>query len=303
MKRIFTISKLTFVAFAVFCTMQLSAQIDNLDPTYYYMIQPSRNNGPGYVALGINMSDMAVDEALLEKQTPDGISAGQLWQIVPVTDSSYRFKNKASGMALGVTTWIGLRPDITDPADVWHFKWTGWWPGACQRVWNNDDPSQEWIPVKFEDLVNDTSRYRMANVDNYHDSLNVFNLWRNTAVLETDPALAYQNKNIAVVSHVRINEGSYTDYTRGYSYFFTKTIMQVPPSALNTQFTENISIYASKGTIVLQGELNGKHVDIYSILGTRIYSALANASRLDIPIKQGLYIVRAGKMITKLVVE
>ena len=47
----------------------------------------------------------------------------------------------------------------------------------------------------------------------------------------------------------------------------------------------------------------GVDVDVYSILGQRIYSARANASELNIPARQGLYIVKAGNLVTKLVVR
>ncbi len=303
MKKFFTITKVVLVALFILSAVEISAQIDDLDPTYYYMIQSSRNNGGAYVALGVNLVDQATDQALLEKETADGFSEGQLWQIIAVNDSSYRFKNKGTGMAIGITTWRGLNPSITDPADVWNFIWNGWWHGVCQRTWDNEDASQVWVPKKYVDLVNDTSRYRLANMSGYPDSLFVWNLWRNTGVIETDPALTYQNKNVALINHTFVQEASYTDYTRGYSYFFTQSILEVPPSALDVNYQEEIAVFASENTINIRGELLNKNIEVYTILGTKVYSDIGKSTDLYIPVKKGVYIVRTGKMITKLVVH
>jgi hypothetical protein len=305
MKKIFTILKLSFIALALVGTGKVSAQIVDLDPGFYYMIQPSRNTSGVHVALGIDVAEKNNDEALLQKQTQDGMSASQLWQIIPVTDSTYRFKNMNSGMALGRTTWRGKRPDITgDPTNVWHFDaWSGHPPhfGVCQRIWNEEDPSQVWQPIQYV-YANDTPRYKMVNADHLHDSTWSFNLWRNDPLLHTD-ADAYQNKNIALADGQLEESDKYKDATLGYSYFFTITFIEVPASALNENLTENIHVYSVSGSIRLKGELYGKRVEVYSILGSRINSSLASSSEMNIDVKPGLYVVKAGKMVTKLVVK
>jgi hypothetical protein len=306
MKKTFTILKIAFVALAVFSMMQISAQIEDLDPSYYYMIQSIKSDAGIQPALGINVAEIDMDEALLEKQVPDGITETQLWQVIPVSDNTYKFKNKGSGMALGRTSWRGKRPDITnDPTNVWHFDaWSGHPPhfGACQRIWAEGDSSQMWTPLKY-DLVNDTARYRMNNADNFNDSTWNFNLWRNTAVIETDPTLVYQNKNIALADGELESSEAYADGTSNLAFFFAQSFLEVPPSVINNSMVENITVYSSNGSIILKGEIYGKDVQVYSILGTKVYTARVNSSELNIPVRKGLYIVKAGRYINKLVVK
>ena len=304
MKKTFTLLNTIFAALIAFVTMNVSAQIVDLDPTFYYMIQTTRADAGVHPALGINFAEIGMDDALLEKQQPDGVTETQLWQVIPVSENTYIFKNKGSGMALGRTSWRGKRPDIADPADVWHFDaWSGHPPhfGACQRIWAEGDSSQMWTPFKF-DFVNDTARYRMTNADNFNDSTWSFNLWRGDAIIHT-AAEAYQNKNIALADGELEEGSSWTDVTSGYSYFFAQTYLEVPQSVINNSMVENIIVYSRNGSIILKGEVYGRDVEVYSILGTRVYSARVNRSELNIPVRQGLYIVKAGGYINKLVVQ
>lgn len=305
MKKTFTLVNIIFAVLIAFVTMTVSAQIEDLDPTFYYMIQPTRADAGIHPALGINYAEIGMDEALLEKQQPDGVTETQLWQVIPVSENTYIFKNKGSGMALGRTSWRGKRPDITnDPTNVWHFDmWSGHPPhfGACQRIWAEGDSSQMWTPSKY-DFVNDTARYRMTNADDFNDSTWNFNLWRGDPAIHTG-AEAYQNKNIALAVGELESPDSYADVTSGLSFFFAQSFLEVPQSVINNSMVENITVYSRNGSIILKGEVYGKDVEVYSILGTRVYSARVNRSELNIPVRQGLYIVKAGRYINKLVVK
>lgn len=299
-------TKFTLLFITIVSAFNMNAQIEGLDASHYYTIQTVRKDTEGKQhAFGINMADMATDGAMVEQQLADGLSEGQLWQVIPVTDSTYRFKNKLTGMALGRTEWRGTNPAITDPNEAaWNFNWRGVWWGACQRIWNAADEWQVWQPFKLgESAAGDTVFYSIASTVYFSDSCFAWNLWRNSTVIETDPLLLHRNKNVALFSGKTQQAESYTDPTNNYSYFFTQSILEVPPSVIGEDMMENIHVYSSNGSIFITGELYGKYVDIYSILGKKVYSKLVDASEVSVPVRQGLYIVKAGDRVTKLVVR
>ena len=304
MKKSFTL-KFIFCALYAYGALNLNAQIADLDVSKYYVIQTVIKDETGaHHAFGINSLDKSKDGALIEQQLATGTGAGQLWQIIAVTDSTYKFINKNSGMALSRTTWRGTNPDIAEPTDVWHFVWRGYWGGVCHRPQSQTDEWQVWQPWKLgESAAKDTIFYSIASAVNFKDSCLAWNLWRRSVVLQTDPTLIYQNKNVCLFSGLTQQAESYSLPDNNYSYFFTKTKINVPASAVYMNSIENITVFSNDGFLIIKGEVTGKTIDVYSILGTQVYSTMAKSSELKIALKKGLYLVKTGNMVTKLVVE
>ena len=312
MKKTSTILKVIFVALAIFLTICVSAQIANLDVSKYYMIVnhslggDAARGGNGKNAIAIDDNHYFEEGAMLEQQVRNEFMPRQLWRIVPITDSTYYFINYGTGMALGLSDWRGLNPFWTGGAypstndekialqAVPGFVWNGSQRTVVQREFNPGDETQIWQPTEFptNSTSGDTVFYRMTMAMHLADSGFSFNVWERWTFDGF--------KNICIFPGV-LESSLYTDATSLYAYWFYKTLLDL--SSTGDHLMENIHVYASNGSVIAKGELYGKNVEIYSILGTRIFSTLANSSELTIPIKNGLYIVKAGKMITKLVVE
>jgi hypothetical protein len=314
MKKNSTFFKLAFAALVLFFTIQVSAQIVDLDPSKYYMIINHGTNGASAERGGIGKNAIAIDDnhyleegALVQQQEPNQFLPRQLWQIVPITDSTYHFINYGTGKALGLADWRGLNPFWTGadyPSNndekislkaVPGFIWNGSHRGVAQREFNSEDETQIWQPTQFPtgSTIGDTVFYRMSLAMNLKDSGFAFNVWERWTFTEF--------VNICIFPAIPYEQSLYDDVTSLYSYWFFKTDQDI--SGTGDFLRENINVFNRNGSIVLKGELYGKQVEVFSILGTKIYSAKVNTSELTIPTRQGLYIVRAGNLVTKLVVH
>ena len=88
-------------------------------------------------------------------------------------------------------------------------------------------------------------------------------------------------------------------------FLVKKTAEDVPDNSesIDELKKENITVFSRDGAIILGGELYGKTVEIYTTIGQKIYSAKINTTELNIPIKQGIYIVKVDRSTTKLLVQ
>jgi hypothetical protein len=314
MKKIFTILKIAFSAFALFCMMHVNAQIVDLDPGKYYMIINHGTNGTSAERGGIGKNAIAIDDnhyledgAMVQQQERNQFMPRQLWQIVPVTDSTYYFINFGTGKALGLSTWRGLNPFWTGGAypssndekislqAVPGFIWNGSQRAVVQHEFTPGDETQIWQPTQFptNSVSGDTTFYRMTLAMNLRDSGFAFNVWERFTFAGF--------RNICIFPAIPFESSLYDDATSLYSYWFFQTVQNI--SSTGEFLRENINVFARDGAIVLIGELYDKQVDVFSILGTKVYSKRVNASELNLPVRQGLYIVKAGNLITKLVVQ
>ena len=313
MKKTITLPTILFVAFTMFLINNVGAQIADLDVSKYYMIinhglgnEPTERGGLGRHAMGIDNNNMFVEGALIQQQAVNEELSIQQWQIIPITDSTYYFINRETEMALGLSEWRGDNPFWTGPASptdqdkidlltVPGFNWKGSHRAAVQREFSPGDETQIWQPTLFPSNTSsgDTTFYRMTMAMNLADSGFCFNIWEQWTFEGF--------RNICVFPGTQENE-KYVDGTTLYGYWFKQTTEEVPQS-INDNITENINVFTVNGTIILEGELHGKTIEVYSMLGTKVYSTKANTSVLNIPIKQGVYIVIADKFVTKQVVR
>ena len=293
--------KISFAALFIFVSMNISAQIANLNTDVYYQII-SRN---AKNALGIDNERFMQEGALVEQDEPNEFLQNQLWQIIPITDSTYNIINFGTGMALGLSDWRGANPFWTGSASptseekdaalmVPSFDWHGWHRGVVQRTFIEGEPTQIWQPTEFpaNSVSGDTTFYRMTMAMDLIDSGFCFNIWERRIL----PGY----RNICAFPGTQESD-LYIDPTSLYAWYFQETTTNV--SSVGKFLNEKINVYSRDGSIIVKGEINGRYVEVYSILGASIYSARVNTSELYIPVKQGLYIVKAGKLVTKLVVR
>ncbi len=313
MKKTFTISTILFAAFAMFYINNASAQIVGFDPGKYYMIinhgtegVSAERGGIGKNALGIDDDHIMEEGALLEQKTPNEFIPDQLWQIIPITDSTYRFVNYLTGMSLGLSDWRGSVPFWTGPDNssltdrvaelmVPALTWHGSHRAAIQTTFTEGDETQIWQPTPFPttSTIGDTMFYRMTLAANLVDSGFAFNIWER---------FTFDGfRNICVFPAVPYESDLYDNVNSLYGYQLVQTMEDI--SSTGEFLRENINVYTRDGSIILSGDLYGKHVEVYSILGTQVYSSRINASELYIPARQGLYIVKTGKLVTKLMVR
>jgi len=309
MKKTFTFSTMVVATLALFFTMRVAAQIADLDPSKYYLIinHSVGQNPNGKNAIAIDHERVMEEGALVEQQEPNEFLPTQLWQFIPITDSTYYIINFGTGMALGLSDWRGPNPFWTGAASptseekdaalmVPSFIWNGSHPGVVQRTFSEGEPTQIWQPSLFPNNTTsgDTTFYRMTLAMNLADSGFAFNIWERRVL----PGY----RNICIFPGAGPAEPAlYNDGNSLYSYRFVKTSQDISNTGKFLQ--EKINVYTRDGSIILSGELYGKNVEVYSILGTQVYSARVNASELYIPARQGLYIVKAGNLVTKLVVR
>ncbi len=280
-------------------------EVPEFDVSKYYLIcnrnrttAPSSNN-----VIGIDDMNPLLDGALVQQQenlAPVGLD-GHLWQVIAVTNTTFRFINKRSGMALGWTDWVGLNPffdpDEQPPTTKSAFDWTGKHEGACQRTLDLEDHRQVWQPSPFPvaSAFDDTLVWRMTSAFELQDSGHCFNIWERT----TDIGM----RNICIFPGV-MEADLYDDYTSLYAYYFIATAFEVPPSFIDERITQdNFTIYSSDGYIVVEGNIRNQAVEVYNILGGLVYQANAASSRMDIGVKQGIYIIRIGNAFSKIAVR
>jgi len=189
---------------------------------------------------------------------------------------------------VGWTDWRGDNPD----PDQTDFIWRGSWHGAAQRTFDPEEETQIWQPTYIGENE-DSIFYRMTSMVNYADSAFSFNCWSNV----TDVGV----KNIALIAGLTTEPDSYEDPNKGYSYFFEKTGYAVPPSAIKQSSVNNIKIYSQNGFIFIKGDIKGKQVEVYNVLGKLIYQTNASTEELYIQADKGIYIIKAGDSVSKLV--
>ncbi len=316
MKKRITIHAILFAVIAMFYVNSVNAQIADLDVSKYYMIinhgvgdEPATRGGVGRNAMSIDSDHFFEDGALLEQQTPDELQPNQLWKIVPITDSTYYFINKGTEMALGVSDWRGDNPFWTGSAtpddaekisllSVPGFNWSGSHRAVVQREFSEGEETQIWQPTEFptNSTSGDTTFYRMTLAMHLVDSGLCFNIWEQW----TFDGFT----NICLFPGVK-ESSKYNDAGKLYGYWFKKTDQDVPDNSasINELEKENITVFSRDGAIILGGEMYGKTVEIYTSIGQKIYSAKVNTSELNIPIKQGIYIVKVDRFTTKLLVQ
>ncbi len=281
-KHLLNIFRLLTVILILMGTNNASAQIQDLDKSYYYRIGCHWSLN----FLGIAGDDITIDGAQLQQQILEG--GFQLWEIRNVTDSTYRFINSHSGMALGWTTWRGTNPDPEGQS----FVWRGSWYGAAQRLYDPEDETQIWQPTYIGENE-DSIFYRVTSIVNYYDSAFSFNCWANVKDVGV--------KNIALIAGLTTEPDSYIDPNKGYSYFFEKTGYAVPPSWIKQNSVNNINIYSQNGFIIIKGAIKGEQVEVFDILGKFIYQANASGEEIYIQADRGIYIIKAGDSVSKLV--
>ena len=286
-----------------YCTTTLFSQIAGFDKTKYYMIinHNSRN------AIGVDDQNSFIPGALIQQQVPNELSDIQLWKVVPVTESTYIFINKNSELALGASTWRDINPfwvgDVNSATDeqkdaqltVPRFNWRGAHRGIIQVTLNEADPLQIWQPTEFptNTTIGDTTLYRMTLAMNLVDSGFCFNIWERRVL----PGY----KNICLFPGTQEND-LYIDPTSLYAYFFQKTSQDVPTS-VNENVIDKFNIYSSHGNILIEGEIQNKTIEVYSILGNKIYETVAAGSVIHLEAERAIYIVRIGNSVTKIAVR
>jgi hypothetical protein len=136
----------------------------------------------------------------------------------------------------------------------------------------------------------------MTNAYEYADSAFSFNCWANVIDLGV--------KNIACIAGKTTEPDSYEDIHKCYSYYFVKSNFTVPvPSAIKQSTIKNIKIFSQNGFIIVKGDIQGKPVEVYNVLGKLIHQINASSPELYIKADKGVYIVKAGNSIAKLVVQ
>ena len=271
--------------------------------------EPTTRGGRGKNAMAIDVDHFFQEGALLEQQTPNESEPNQLWQIIPITESTYYFINYGTEMALGVSEWRGENPFWTGSANpfpeeeieflmVPRFVWNGSHCAVVQREFDPEDETQIWQPSEFptNTTSGDTALYRMTLAMNLADSGLCFNIWEQFTFTGF--------RNICLFPGVK-ESSKYEDGSSLYGYWFKKTDKDVPvePESINALKRENITVFSRDGAIILKGELYGKNVEIYTTIGQKIYSAKVNTSELNIPARHGVYIVKVDKLTTKLIVQ
>lgn len=265
---------------------------------YYLIINYNTTN-----VIGIDDMNPLLDGALVQQQenlAPIGTD-GHLWQVVAVTDSTVRFINKRSNMALGWTDWVGINPffdpDEDPPTTKPAFDWRGKHEGAAQRELDVEDYRQEWQPSQFPvtSVRGDTTVWRMTSAFELADSGHCFNVWERTA----DVGM----RNICIFPGVMEND-LYIDCLTLYAYYFVATAFEVPPSSIEQRIIQNsFVIYSSDGYIVVEGNIRNQEVEVYNILGGLVYRDNATSARMDIGVKEGIYVIRIGDFISKIAVQ
>jgi hypothetical protein len=283
-------------------------EVPDFDVSKYYLIvnhnmETATEGTYLHNVIGIDDMNPVLDGALVQQQenlAPIGTD-GHLWQVVKVTETTFRFINKRSGMALGWTDWKGTNPfydaEEDPPTTKSEFNWNGIHPGACQRILDEEDYRQVWQPSPFPTVsaFDDTLVWRMTSAYLLEDSGYTFNVWERTVEVGM--------RNICIFWGVQEND-LYIDYTSLYAYYFIETAFEVPPSLIeNKIIQDNYTIYSSDGYIIVEGNLKNKAIEVYNILGGLVYQANARSSRMDIQVNQGIYIVRIGDAFSKIAVR
>lgn len=294
---------LIITALLVFCAGNLFSQIVGLDATRYYLIV-SRNSKN---AIGVDEANSSLNGALIQQQTRNDFAPIQMWKVVPLTESTYRFINKSTGMALGVSDWRGDNPfwqgsrdgvtseDKDAQLTVPNFVWRGVHRGICQRTLNESDETQIWNPTQFpaNSTSGDTTFYRMTLNMNLADSGFCFNVWERKIL----PGY----RNICLFPGTQ-EADLYDLSTTLYAFYFVKTVMEVI-SSVNELSENNLTVYSSDGYIIAEGDIQNKVIEVYNILGKLVYRTYANSSVMHIEAKQAMYFVRIGSSVSKIAVR
>lgn len=74
-----------------------------------------------------------------------------------------------------------------------------------------------------------------------------------------------------------------------------------PPVSTEKTNSELIRIYANDGRVFIQGQEDAP-VNIYTVAGNKIHSAIKTGNNYDVALAKGLYIVEVGKKVVKVVI-
>ncbi len=309
MKKNFTTLFLVGALIAFGASNVLTQDVPAFDEGYYYMIvnhNLDRPDGQGvwrHFAVGIDDMNPVLDGALVQQHEnlyPLAMD-GHLWQVQKVTETTFRFINKLSGMALGWTDWVDMNPffdpDEDPPTTKERFNWRGTHEGACQRILDLEDHRQVWQPSPFPTVsaFEDTLVWRMTSAFELGDSGHAFNVWERT--------IEVGMRNICIFPGVMEND-LYIDYNSLYAYYFLQTSYEVPPSLIeNRIIRSDYTIYASDGYITVEGNIQNQEVEVFNILGGLVYRSDATSSRVDIQANRGIYVIRIGNAFSKIAVR
>ena len=275
--------------------IKVNAQIDRFDPGYCYQIII---NDQSY-ALGIPEDGVSTEQACLQQQEIDATKENQLWklELLDADKSVYHIVNLVSDMAIGASTWRvapaeGAGNDTpTSPSKT--FSWNGNHAGVVQRIKDSSNPEQQWIIANINDLVYNV----MAKFD--LDSAKYWNFWSG------GNGVGLGNKNIALFPTVVAESEKIGDVTQFYAYYFVQTTVANPDAAttVNSLTAAEIKIYAYDGCIKIEGNLQRQQIEIYSIDGSKVYTEKTANKDYSRQIKHGLYIVKVGGTVNKVMVK
>ncbi|MBN2215582.1 MAG: hypothetical protein JW723_15215 [Bacteroidales bacterium] len=283
-----------------------SAQIQDFDPGKYYRIfMGTGGNTIGGNVLGVSFD--ATPNTQIAQLQPYELDT-ELWQIIQITDTTYRLINRATELALDRTTerpaTSVYKGDGTHGDIGQSFVNSGWpgatdvWPAFAVQVADENVPTQEWaiIPIDPANHPADTVYYSFINVGMEYDSLFSLNVWRK----RSGPDF-YGTQNFCLLSY--INSPEYLKEAEGKMYFI-KSVFDTPVSFINSDEEKSFRVFVNNGIINITGTEYGQSVQVYTILGTLLSRENAVSSEVNIKLEDtGIYIIKVGSNTLKVLIQ
>jgi hypothetical protein len=288
--------------------LSTNAQIKDFDPLYYYkLIMATGGKVTGGNAIGD--PGLGFPNTQIAQLQPLDLPV-ELWWIVQVTDSTYRLINKGTQLALSrtnerpaIATYVGT-PGAEDVGQT--FPYTNWpsagysWPGIATQFPNEADNLQVWhvfpIPEANQPAGGDTLAYTIVNMGMAYDSLFSINVWRTRSGPDY-----YGTQNFCFYSFIDASQDLQLPEA---TVFFLKTTEEAPVS-INEAKVASVLVVAKNGAINIKDIKIGQSIQVFNILGIKISDMQATSSALNIDIgnKTGIYIVKIGDSIHKVLVQ
>ncbi len=292
---------------ALFGLKITNAQIQVFDSSKYYQIfMATGGNITGGNVIGVPTTEPNTQIAQMEPSMIPNV----LWQIIEVTDSTYRLINKATGLALDRTTerpaTSSYKGDGTHDDIGKEYENSGWpnatdkWPAIAVQEDNESTATQEWaiIPIDPENHPEDTVYYSIINMGMGYDSLFSINVWRK----RSGPDFI-GTQNFCLISYI-VTSDDLKDAEA--TLYFIKSDLDIPVPIVSVNEIENktFQVLTNNSNITIKGIEYGQLVKVYSILGTLVLKQNANSSEVNISLENsGIYIIKIGNFTSKILIK
>ncbi len=289
--------------------LSINAQIKDFDPHYYYkLIMASGGKIVGGNAIGD--PGFGIPNTQIAQLEPLGLP-NELWQIIQVTDSTYRLINKETELALSrtferpaIATYVGT-PGAEDVGQT--FPYTDWpsfgysWPGIATQFPVETDNLQVWhvfpIPEANQPIGGDTLTYTIVNMGMDYDSLFSINVWRTRSGPDY-----YGTQNFCFYGFI---DAAPDLLLPDATIFFIKTTEEAPVSSIKEANVASVLVFAKNGAINIRRIETGQSIQVFNIVGIKVSDTQATSSALNIDIgnKTGIYFVKIGDSMHKVLVQ